>query len=80
MKEAVEVAKAIEDVDGVNPPAGIRYTAFQEIARELAFELVPNKYEISPNARPVPVKRRKKAFTSEEKQLAKEIVEAMKEQ
>ena len=80
MKKAVEVAKAIEDVEGYNPPAGIRYNTFQEIARELAFELVPNKYEISHNARPVPVKRRKKAFTFEEKQLAKEIVEAMKEQ
>ena len=80
MKKAVEVAKAIEDVEGYNPPAGIRYNTFQDIARELAFELVPNKYEISHNARPVPVKRRKKAFTFEEKQLAKEIVEAMKEQ
>jgi tetratricopeptide (TPR) repeat protein len=78
MKEAVEVAKAIEDVDGVNPPAGIRYTAFQEIARELAFELVPNKYEISHNARPVPVKRLKQVFTHAEQQLAREIVEALK--
>lgn len=78
MKKAVEVAKAIEDVEGYNPPAGIRYNTFQEIARELASKLVPNKHEISRNARPVPVKRLKQVFTHAEQQLAREIVEALK--
>lgn len=78
-KKAVTFAKAIEDVEGNHPPKGIRFFAFQEIAHGLAFESVPNKYKLSRNARPIPINRLKKAFTPEEQQLAKEIVEAMKE-
>jgi len=79
IKEAVTFAKAIEDVEGHHRPKGVRFDAFREISRKLTFELVPNKYELSHNARPVPVTRLKKAFTTEEQQIAKEIVEAMKE-
>lgn len=77
-KKAVTFAKAIEDVEGHHPPKGIRFFAFQEIAHGLAFESVPNKYKLSRNARPIPINRLKKAFTPEEQQIAKEIVEAMK--
>ena len=79
IKEAVTFAKAIEDVEGHHRPKGVRFDAFREISRKLTFELVPNKYELSHNARPVPVTRLKKTFTTEEQQIAKEIVEAMKE-
>ena len=78
-KKAVTFAKAIKDVEGNHPPKGIRFFAFQEIAHGLAFESVPNKYKLSRNARPIPINRLKKAFTTEEQQIAKEIVEAMKE-
>ena len=79
IQKAMKVAKAIEYVEGDNPPERFRYNAFQAIAHGLAFEPVPNKYKLSPNARPIAVKRLKKDFTSEEQQIAKEIVEAMKE-
>jgi len=77
LMEAMEKASAIEDVAGYNPSAGFGQLAYRRIADALVLERVPNKYKLNHDARPVPIMRLKKAFTPEEKHLAKKFVEAL---
>ncbi|MCH8210582.1 MAG: hypothetical protein IIB99_04340 [Planctomycetes bacterium] len=68
LKQAVEVAQKIE-------MAYFKQSALREIAMTLATEPIPENKKDNPD-RPV-VRRMKKAFTPKEKQLAKQLVEAM---
>ena len=69
LKQSMEVAQKIED-------ASLRAFALMDIISALAMEPVPNKTD-EPDR---PIVRMKKDFTSEETQLAKQLVEAMQDE